>query len=94
METKNQIAGSDCEPKGEGNAHEYDPAIHGRDEKGDWKEMKWKIALKKHGDNPNYIIEQIEALRQELRKDYPYVIYLREKVKNINLWVDEIEKFN
>ena len=53
----------------------------------------WKAALRAVGDNPDYIFQQIEALKKELKKDYPYVPYLYEKVRNINKWVGEIDKF-
>jgi mRNA-degrading endonuclease YafQ of YafQ-DinJ toxin-antitoxin module len=55
---------------------------------------KWKKDLKAVADNPNFIEENIKAIKKELKHNYPQPRYLREKVRNINTWIDEIEKFN
>lgn len=55
----------------------------------------WQNKLKKVGDNPNYIFDQLDAMKTELKsRDRPDPGYLREKSKKISTWIDEIEKFN
>jgi hypothetical protein len=55
---------------------------------------KWKKDLRAVADNPNFIEENIKAIKKELKHNYPQPSYLREKTRNINTWIDEIEKFN
>jgi hypothetical protein len=57
------------------------------------KMLKWKMILKSKMDNPDFIEWNIEAIQKELKQNYPDPAYLRQKTRNINEWIDEIEKF-
>jgi len=54
----------------------------------------WKKSLKEVADNPDYIFEEMDALKKELKYDNPDPSYMKEKVRHIDQWVDEIAKFH
>lgn len=58
------------------------------------KMLAWKKSLKAVADNPDYIEWNIEAIQKELELQNPDTAYLRQKAKNILLWIDEINKFH
>jgi len=55
--------------------------------------LYWKKKLKEVADNPNYIEQNIKAIQKELKKQHPDTAYMRQKVRNIELWLGEIDKF-
>lgn len=57
------------------------------------RELAWKTGLRSRADNPDYIFDEMNALKKELGQDHPHADYMREKVRHISKWVDEIEKF-
>ena len=58
------------------------------------KEQSWKKSLREVADNPNWIFENLDAIKKELNYDNPNISYLREKHRHIGEWIDEIEKFH
>lgn len=58
------------------------------------KKLAWKKSLEAVADNPDYIFYEMEGLKKELGHDDPDVGYMREKLRHIGQWIDEIEKFH
>jgi hypothetical protein len=58
------------------------------------KNPLWRESLCKVADNPDFIFINMDAIKKELRYDNPDVGYMKEKVKNIEKWIDEIWKFH
>jgi len=58
------------------------------------KEPAWKQSLRDVADNPDYIFQEMDALRKELQKDNPDPAYMMEKARHIQQWIEEISKFH
>jgi hypothetical protein len=58
------------------------------------KEPAWKQSLREVADNPEYIYQEMEALKKELEMNNPDPSYMKEKVRHIDQWVEEIAKFH
>ena len=58
------------------------------------KEPAWKQSLRKVADNPDWIYNYLDAIRKELNKDDPSISYMKEKVRKLDEWIDEIDKFH
>ena len=58
------------------------------------KEPAWKKSLRDVADNPDWIFEQMDAIKKELEKDNPSIDYLKAKHKEVGVWIGEIEKFH
>lgn len=58
------------------------------------QEPLWKQSLKEVADNPDYIFQEMDAIKDELKMDNPDPSYMKEKVRHINDWIDEIAKFH
>jgi hypothetical protein len=56
------------------------------------KEPAWKTSLRDVADNPDWIFDNMDAMKKELNHDNPDMSYLREKYRHIGEWLDEIEK--
>ena len=49
--------------------------------------------MKSVADNPDWIRINLDAMNKELNQDHPDPAYLREKMRHIEDWIKEIEKF-
>jgi hypothetical protein len=56
--------------------------------------LAWKASLKKVGDNPDYIEQNMSAIMKELHKNDPDTSYIKSKVGLISEWLGEIDKFH
>lgn len=59
-----------------------------------FKGKSWRKSLSEVADNPDWIKMNIEAIETELQYNNPDTAYLRQKLKNISTWIDEIDKFH
>jgi hypothetical protein len=56
--------------------------------------VSWRASLTKVADNPDFIQLNAAAILKELEGDNPDTDYLRQKVRNISQWINEIDKFH
>lgn len=54
----------------------------------------WRTSLKKVADNPEWIEMNLNAMLKELKMNNPDTAYLREKMRHIDDWIKEIDKFH